>query len=553
MKKTLFLLLSLFLIVFSGNAQIYIFPCADYSTRKASSFSGEIVSVSIVDSRDFSQLQNRIRKNKFTSEELIEKVKKSITESFPEVTFLFTKERKHIHFDIEITEYQTMFLTNSWDGTVGYYVVMRDSRSGVKSNKRIENSSNQFNNFGYTSAKETLSIAYSKSTRELIDFIDDIGSSTITSANSQDEERYTQYLTEKIATLDPIEGIYDVHQDLSLIIQGRRSNEKKDGKVIILRIDGISGENTFKIIPLSNGLTFDGRDFFERIGETNIYKFTQVGNDYTLSERTAMTNLYGFTLSITLTPEVFSGMGLDPHICAGMDNYTFIKEFPTKSLYEGYIRNDNQPKAWSGTGWAIGSEYLVTNYHVVDEARTISIKGIGGDLNTGYSAEVMATDKTNDIAVLKITDSQFKGFGTIPYAVSSRIADKGEGVFVLGYPMTQVLGNEVKYTAGEINSRTGFQGDVATYQISAPVTHGNSGGPMFDNRGNVIGIVNSGITDKEIAENVGYAIKISYLKILIESAGLDITLPQNNTIANLSKQEKIKKVEKFVYYIECSK
>ena len=174
-------------------------------------------------------------------------------------------------------------------------------------------------------------------------------------------------------------------------------------------------------------------------------------------------------------------------------------------------------------------------------------------MNTGYSVEVVATDKTNDIAVLKITDHRFKGFGTIPYAVSSRIADKGEGVFVLGYPMTQVLGNEVKYTAGEINSRTGFQGDVATYQISAPVTHGNSGGPMFDNRGNVIGIVNSGITDKEIAENVGYAIKISYLKILIESAGLNITLPQNNTIANLSKQEKIKKVEKFVYYIECSK
>ena len=76
---------------------------------------------------------------------------------------------------------------------------------------------------------------------------------------------------------------------------------------------------------------------------------------------------------------------------------------------------------------------------------------------------------------------------------------------------------------------------------------------MFDNKGNVIGIVNSGITDKEIAENVGYAIKISYLKILIESSGIDISLPNNNTISSLSKQEKIKRVEKFVYYIECSK
>lgn len=225
----------------------------------------------------------------------------------------------------------------------------------------------------------------------------------------------------------------------------------------------------------------------------------------------------------------------------------YIKMYPSVST------NIQQSQSWSGTGWALGNGYVITNNHVTEGARTITINGVNGDLNTGYSAEVVATDKTNDIAVLKITDYRFKGFGAIPYAVSSRIADKGEGIFVLGYPMTQVLGNEVKYTAGEINSRTGFLGDVATYQISAPVTHGNSGGPMFDNKGNVIGIVNSGITDKEIAENVGYAIKVSYLKILIESAGLNITLPQNNTISNLSKQEKIKKVEKFVYYIECSK
>lgn len=244
----------------------------------------------------------------------------------------------------------------------------------------------------------------------------------------------------------------------------------------------------------------------------------------------------------------FDGMKMD--IVVDDQKMMFIKMYPTQGSSSSVITNVEK---WSGTGWALGSGCVVTNYHVVDGARKISVKGADGDLNTGYSAEVVATDKTNDIAVLKIKDSRFKEFGTIPYAVSSRIADKGEEIFVLGYPMTQVLGNEVKYTAGEINSRTGFQGDVATYQISAPVTHGNSGGPMFDSKGNVIGIVNSGITDKEIAENVGYAIKISFLKILIESAGLNITLPSNNTISTLSKQEKIKKVEKFVYYIECSK
>ena len=162
----------------------------------------------------------------------------------------------------------------------------------------------------------------------------------------------------------------------------------------------------------------------------------------------------------------------------------------------------------------------------------------------------IAADKTNDIAILKIADPDFKGFGIIPYAVQQRMADVGEDIFVLGYPLTQALGNEIKLTNGIISSRTGFQGDVACYQMSAPVQPGNSGGPMFDNKGNVIGIVVAGIPG---AENVGYAIKTSYLKILIESAGLNIQFPTNNTISTLSLAEKVKRVKNFVFYIECSK
>ena len=76
---------------------------------------------------------------------------------------------------------------------------------------------------------------------------------------------------------------------------------------------------------------------------------------------------------------------------------------------------------------------------------------------------------------------------------------------------------------------------------------------MFDNKGNVIGIVVGGLNKHlNLAENVGYAIKTSYLKILIENAGLNIALPNNNTISTLSLPEKVKRVKNFVYYIECS-
>ena len=72
---------------------------------------------------------------------------------------------------------------------------------------------------------------------------------------------------------------------------------------------------------------------------------------------------------------------------------------------------------------------------------------------------------------------------------------------------------------------------------------------MFDKKGNVIGIVVAGVPG---AENVGYAIKTSYLSILNESAGLNIKFPSNNTISSFPLAEKVKKVKDFVFYIECS-
>lgn len=216
---------------------------------------------------------------------------------------------------------------------------------------------------------------------------------------------------------------------------------------------------------------------------------------------------------------------------------------------EGKVGEIAQGEVWSGTGFALADGFLVTNYHVVGEATEIQVKGINGDINTGYKAELVASDKVNDIAIVRIVDSNFKGFGNITYSVSSSMADVGVDVFVLGYPLTQALGNEIKLTNGIVSSRTGYQGNIATYQISAPIQPGNSGGPMFDSKGNVIGIVVAGVPG---AENVGYAIKTSYLKILIESTGLNINFPANSTLSTLSLAEKVKRVKNFVFYIECS-
>lgn len=240
----------------------------------------------------------------------------------------------------------------------------------------------------------------------------------------------------------------------------------------------------------------------------------------------------------------FDGLSME----ATVNNKTlsYLKTYPTAMLEE----KEKEVTDWTGTGFALNSGYIVTNHHVAAKAKTINVQGIKGSFSIKYNADVVAMDEASDLAILKIRDKRFTGFGAIPYSIKTAQAEVGEGVFVLGYPMTQTMGNEVKLTNGIISSRTGFQGNASSYQISAPIQPGNSGGPLFDNRGNVIGIVNAHHRD---AENASYAIKASRLRDLIERKSLPLSiLPGTNTIAAKSLPVKVKAVKGFVFYITCS-
>jgi S1-C subfamily serine protease len=111
------------------------------------------------------------------------------------------------------------------------------------------------------------------------------------------------------------------------------------------------------------------------------------------------------------------------------------------------------------------------------------------------------------------------------------------------------MGDEIKLTNGIISSRSGYQGDVTSYQISVPLQPGNSGGPLFDYNGNIVGIVNAKLT---IGENVSYAIKSSYLLNLVEILQDKILLPTNNTLIGKTLSTQVKSLNKFVYIIEIN-
>lgn len=199
----------------------------------------------------------------------------------------------------------------------------------------------------------------------------------------------------------------------------------------------------------------------------------------------------------------------------------------------------------SGTCFALNSEgYLATCYHVVEGSRRFRLRGVGGDFNKFYKLKLVSVDSENDLAILKIDDPSFNGFSTIPYSFPSTIADVGETIFVLGYPLRPIMGDEIKLTNGLISSRSGYQGDITTYQITATVQPGNSGGPLFNEAGDVVGVINARLS----VESASYAVKNTYLTALCNRLG--IRLNSTNYIKSLPLSNQIKKINPFVFIIE---
>lgn len=180
-------------------------------------------------------------------------------------------------------------------------------------------------------------------------------------------------------------------------------------------------------------------------------------------------------------------------------------------------------KAVTGSGFLVNNHGIVcTNCHVVEGASSILVT-----VNQKqYKALVLGKDKNNDLAILRLSDFHDATI-SVPYTISRSSEEVGVRVIAMGYPMSSVLGEELKVTDGIISSKSGYQGDITTYQISAPIQPGNSGGPLFSDNGLLIGITNAGVPD---AQNVGYAIKSIYLLNLLDA--LDVEIPNKSRMKN---------------------
>lgn len=203
------------------------------------------------------------------------------------------------------------------------------------------------------------------------------------------------------------------------------------------------------------------------------------------------------------------------------------------------------PGKFSGTGFALTADgYLVTSYHVIQGADSLLIEGRD---RQRLRAEPVFTDVAHDLAILQIKDKDFKGFGRLPYSFKRSQSDLGEKVYTLGYPREDLVFND-----GSLSARSGFEGDTGFYQISIPVNPGNSGGPLLDDKGNLIGVISGRQMD---VQSAAFATKSSYLMRLVDSlssagAGKPYSLPRTNQLTGASRPQQIRKLQDYVFVVK---
>lgn len=171
----------------------------------------------------------------------------------------------------------------------------------------------------------------------------------------------------------------------------------------------------------------------------------------------------------------------------------------------------------SGSGFFITADgWLVTNAHVVEGGSTVRVLTALGLL----PAQVVHRDAASDLALLKVAGT----FDALPVA-ASRSVKLGQTVATVGFPNTGLQGFSPKLAKGEVASVAGAHDDPRHFQISVPVQPGNSGGPLVDTKGNVVGVVVAKLSAKAalatsgaLPENVNYAVKSSFLLGFLESA-----------------------------------
>ena len=234
-----------------------------------------------------------------------------------------------------------------------------------------------------------------------------------------------------------------------------------------------------------------------------------------------------------------------------------LREVKKEQQYQKSVVNNLQdkisvtpPKVYKsgGTGFIIdGRGLLVTNAHVVKNAQNIAVQNKNG---VTFNAMLVYSDPIKDIAILRIDDPNFKPMAPPPYSISKSSTDLAEPIYTLGYPREEIV-----YGQGYLSAKTGYNGDTLSCQLAIAANPGNSGGPVLNHNGEVVGILS---TRETAAVGVVFALQSKHIYKALndmkvkDSSYQRVRLTSKSTIANLDRTKQVQKVEDYVFMVKVN-
>lgn len=180
-----------------------------------------------------------------------------------------------------------------------------------------------------------------------------------------------------------------------------------------------------------------------------------------------------------------------------------VREIEAMGFKVSVVDASKPLEASQGTGFIIGADgWLLTCAHVLGTQKEATITLNGQRL----MADVVKADKDADLALLKLRDKLPEGSAVLGFRAATRPATMGEDVFTIGYPLSRMLGNSARMSRGLLSATAGLRDNQKEVQVSAEIQPGNSGGPLMDREGNVIGVINKTINPGAVAQATGGAL-----------------------------------------------
>ena len=204
------------------------------------------------------------------------------------------------------------------------------------------------------------------------------------------------------------------------------------------------------------------------------------------------------------------------------------------------IDEDQIVAAASGTGFLVTKTgHAITNNHVIDGCNSLKIHFKGDEIE----AKILAIDKVNDLAIIKADINPDK-----VYSVSKEDVSLLEEIFIAGFPLGKKISASIKTSKGSVTALAGYGDNYSNFQMDAALNRGNSGGPIMDQKGNIVGVAVAHYGKESGVESFNFGVKSSTLKTFASSNNFKFTPASQNELSN---KDLGKLITEATIYLEC--